>query len=164
MLVECECAADVEALAEALRSHFEALGIGVNATQTAASLREQSLAFCNIIVTFLLSMALLLALVGGLGLAPSANVGERGLVAEPVHGSAPDIAGQGVANPLACIAAAALLLAHLGEPDAARGIEAAVDATLAARVWTPDLGGSATTEAVTRAVIGAMTPLPDRHL
>lgn len=96
------------------------------------------------------------ALVGGLGLAPSANVGERGVVAEPVHGSAPDIAGRGIANPLACIAAAALLLAHLGELAAARRIEAAVDATLGAGVWTPDLGGSATTEEVTRAVINAL--------
>jgi homoisocitrate dehydrogenase len=100
------------------------------------------------------------ALVGGLGLAPSANVGEHGVVAEPVHGSAPDIAGLGIANPLACIAAAALMLAHLGEPDAARRIEAAVDATLAAQVWTPDLDGRATTEEVTRAVLGALARVP----
>lgn len=96
------------------------------------------------------------ALVGGLGLAPSANVGDRAVLVEPVHGSAPDIAGKGIANPLACILAAALMLAQLGEQAAARHIEAAVDATLAARVWTPDLGGSATTDEVTRAVIEAL--------
>lgn len=96
------------------------------------------------------------ALVGGLGLAPSANVGDTAVVAEPVHGSAPDIAGSGIANPLACISAAALLLDHLGERTTARRIEAAVAVTLAGQVWTPDLGGSATTEDVTRAVIAAL--------
>ncbi len=62
------------------------------------------------------------ALVGGLGLVPSANVGENFVLAEPVHGSAPDIAGHGIANPLATIRAAALLLAHLGESAAAQAI------------------------------------------
>lgn len=103
------------------------------------------------------------ALVGGLGLAPSANVGEGAVLAEPVHGSAPDIAGQGIANPLACISAVALLLRHLGEGATAQRIEAAVDATLAARLWPPDLGGRATTDEVTRAVVGALAPLPERY-
>jgi homoisocitrate dehydrogenase len=82
---------------------------------------------------------------GGLGLAASANLGEHNAIFEPVHGSAPDIAGRGIANPLAAVAAAALMLDHLGETERANNVRAAIDATLAARVWTPDLGGSATT-------------------
>ncbi|HEX6289680.1 MAG TPA: isocitrate/isopropylmalate dehydrogenase family protein [Herpetosiphonaceae bacterium] len=90
---------------------------------------------------------------GGLGLAASANLGQRGAIFEPVHGSAPDIAGRGIANPLAAIGAAALLLDHLGEAERAQHVRAAIDATLRARVWTPDLGGSATTADVTNVVI-----------
>ena len=93
------------------------------------------------------------ALVGGLGLVPSANVGENFVLAEPVHGSAPDIAGQGIANPLATIRAAALLLAHLGEGAAANAVEAAVQSVLADGPRTKDLGGSAGTEEVTEEVI-----------
>jgi len=93
------------------------------------------------------------ALVGGLGLAPSANVGETFIVAEPVHGSAPDIAGQGIANPIATILAAALLLETLGEPAMARRIEQAVNTVLRHGPWSRDLGGDATTAAVTAAVI-----------
>jgi homoisocitrate dehydrogenase len=92
------------------------------------------------------------ALVGGLGLAPSANVGEHYVLAEPVHGSAPDIAGKGIANPVAAMRAAALLLEHMGDGDTARRIESAVDAVLESGVWTADLGGRATTEDVTEAV------------
>jgi homoisocitrate dehydrogenase len=93
------------------------------------------------------------ALVGGLGLAPSANVGDAFVLCEPVHGSAPDIAGQGVANPVAAIRAAALLLDALGEGQAARRIENAVSAALRERVWTRDLGGTATTAEMTRQII-----------
>jgi homoisocitrate dehydrogenase len=85
---------------------------------------------------------------GGLGLAASANLGEHGAVFEPVHGSAPDIAGRSIANPLAAVGAAALLLEHLGERERANQVRAAVNATLAAGVWTPDLGGKATTAEV----------------
>ncbi len=92
------------------------------------------------------------ALVGGLGLAPSANVGENYVLAEPVHGSAPDIAGKGIANPVAAIRAAALLLEHLGAGDTARRIESAVDAVLESGVWSADLGGRATTDDVSEAV------------
>ncbi|WP_135830240.1 isocitrate/isopropylmalate dehydrogenase family protein [Halorussus halobius] len=92
-------------------------------------------------------------LVGGLGLLPSANVGhERGLF-EPVHGSAPDIAGQGVANPSAMILSAALLLEYLGHDAAGERVRGAVEATLANGPHTPDLGGSATTQDVTEAVV-----------
>lgn len=93
------------------------------------------------------------ALVGGLGLAPSANVSDAFVLAEPVHGSAPDIAGQGIANPTATILAGALLLDALAMGDAATRIRRAVDATLRAAILTRDLGGSATTQQFTNAVI-----------
>jgi len=100
------------------------------------------------------------ALAGGLGLAPSANLDpERRFPSmfEPVHGSAFDIAGQGIANPIGAIRSAAMMLAHLGEAKAAARIEAAVDAVLAAgRVRTPDLGGTATTKEVAQAVVAAV--------
>lgn len=79
-------------------------------------------------------------LVGGLGLAPGANIGADIAVFEPVHGSAPDIAGQDLANPIAAILSGALMLRHLGERDAAMRVEAAVAAVVAeGRVVTPDL-------------------------
>ncbi len=93
------------------------------------------------------------ALMGGLGVAPSANLGERVAVFEPVHGSAPDIAGQGLANPIGAILSAAMLLEHIGQPEAATRVRAAVLETVRADVLTHDLGGSATTKDVTRAVI-----------
>lgn len=93
------------------------------------------------------------ALVGGLGLVPSANVGDNFVVAEPVHGSAPDIAGQGVANPVATVRAAALLLSTLGHGAHAAAMERAVTAVLAAGPRTPDLGGNASTDDVTDAII-----------
>ncbi len=93
------------------------------------------------------------ALVGGLGVAPSANVGERVAVFEPVHGSAPDIAGQGRANPVGAILSAVLLLEHLNQPEAAQRVRAAVAQTLQAGILTPDLGGTASTRAVTAEVI-----------
>lgn len=93
------------------------------------------------------------ALVGGLGLAPSANVGDNFVLAEPVHGSAPDIAGRGIANPLAAIRAAALLLDYLDEGNTAQRIYQAVQATLVHGPYTPDLGGTATTAEVETEVI-----------
>jgi 3-isopropylmalate dehydrogenase len=91
---------------------------------------------------------------GGLGLAASASLGDgRPGIFEPVHGSAPDIAGKGVANPAAMLRSAALMLAHgLDEPDEAKRLEAAVDAALMASP-TPDLGGTATTAELTDAVL-----------
>jgi len=86
-------------------------------------------------------------LVGGLGLAPGANIGTRGAIFEAVHGSAPDIAGKGVANPSAQMLAAAMMLDHLGELDAARRLRAAVEATIVVdQVRTRDLGGTASTK------------------
>jgi len=97
------------------------------------------------------------AIIGSMGLAASANLDPLRRfpsMFEPVHGSAPDIAGKGVVNPLATILSAAMMLDHLQIGDAAREIEAAVAAVLAeGKVRTPDLGGSSTTEAVTDAVL-----------
>jgi len=85
-------------------------------------------------------------LVGGLGLAPGGNIGEQAAIFEAVHGSAPDIAGQGVANPAALILAAAMMCDHLGEPEAADRIRRALVATMVAdKVRTRDLGGTAST-------------------
>jgi 3-isopropylmalate dehydrogenase len=85
-------------------------------------------------------------LVGGLGLIPSANIGEDGALFEPVHGSAPDIAGQGKANPIAMMLSAVMMLRYLGESEAADRFEAAILKVLTdANVLTGDLGGSATT-------------------
>ncbi len=97
------------------------------------------------------------ALVGGLGLAPSANMGDDFVLAEPVHGSAPDIAGKGIANPTATILAAALLLDALGLIHSAARIRKAVEATLRAPILTRDLGGSATTCDFTNAVIDRLS-------
>jgi tartrate dehydrogenase/decarboxylase/D-malate dehydrogenase len=98
------------------------------------------------------------ALQGSLGVAASANlnpVERRGPpVFEPVHGSAPDIAGRGVANPIAAIWAAAMMLEHLGEPAAAARVMSGLKAVMAAgRVRTPDLGGKNTTQEFTAAVV-----------
>jgi isocitrate dehydrogenase (NAD+) len=85
-------------------------------------------------------------LVGGLGLAPSANIGERAAIFEAVHGTAPDIAGQGVANPSALLLSSAMMLEHLGEPEAGKRVSDAVVATIRDDcVRTRDLGGKATT-------------------
>jgi homoisocitrate dehydrogenase len=93
-------------------------------------------------------------LIGGLGVAPSANVGASKVAYfEPVHGSAPDIAGKGVANPTGTILSAAMLLDHVGQPEAARRIEAAVFRSLADGIRTHDLDGDATTDQMTAAVI-----------
>jgi homoisocitrate dehydrogenase len=96
-------------------------------------------------------------LVGGLGLAASANVGETRGLFEPVHGSAPDIAGRGIANPMAAILAGALMLDFLHEPTAAARVRAATLATLANGPRTPDLGGSATTREVAQAITSGIT-------
>ncbi len=85
------------------------------------------------------------ALIGGLGVAPSANVGQDVAVFEPVHGSAPDIAEQGVANPIGAILSAAMLLDHIGQREAAQRVRQAVNATIEQGVLPRDLGGSANT-------------------
>ncbi|HEY8115354.1 MAG TPA: isocitrate/isopropylmalate dehydrogenase family protein [Actinomycetota bacterium] len=92
-------------------------------------------------------------LVGGLGLAAGANLGWEYAVFEPVHGSAPDIAGRGIANPIAMILSGVMLLRHLHEAAAATAVERAVDRVLERGVArTPDLGGTSSTDAVAAAI------------
>ncbi|HZA60127.1 MAG TPA: isocitrate/isopropylmalate family dehydrogenase, partial [Actinomycetota bacterium] len=96
-------------------------------------------------------------LVGGLGLAAGANLGWEYAVFEPVHGSAPDIAGKGVANPIAMILSAAMMLRHLAATKEADAIEAAVSGVLAqGNVRTPDMGGTAGTMDVAGAIADAL--------
>ena len=96
-------------------------------------------------------------LIGGLGLAPGANIGEQGAVFEAVHGSAPDIAGQGIANPTAILMSGILMLRHLGEMDAAAQIETALLAVFAdGKYLTKDLGGNAKTNEFARAIVEKM--------
>ncbi len=93
-------------------------------------------------------------LVGGLGLVPGANLGQVCAVFEAVHGSAPDIAGQGIANPTALILAGAMLLRQIGEGAAAARVEAGIQAVYQeGKTLTPDSGGTASTREFTRAVI-----------
>lgn len=93
-------------------------------------------------------------LVGGLGMAPGANIGASAAIFEAVHGSAPDIAGKGIANPLALLMAAGLMLGHVGRTDLADRLAKAIDQTLNEdKVRTGDLGGKATTRDLTAALI-----------
>jgi 3-isopropylmalate dehydrogenase len=86
-------------------------------------------------------------------LLPSANVGGDNGMFEPVHGSAPDIAGRGVANPAAMLLSAAMMLDHLGYAEEAGRVRAAVEGVLADGPHTPDVGGNASTSDVTEAVL-----------
>src|SRR5438876_7934007 len=96
-------------------------------------------------------------LIGGLGLVPGANIGEKGAVFEAVHGSAPDIAGKGIANPTALLQSAILMLVHIEEHQAAEKIESALLKVFAeGKVRTRDIGGRATTNEFADAVIIAM--------
>src|SRR3954454_5309529 len=96
-------------------------------------------------------------LVGGLGLVAGANIGESAAIFEAVHGTAPDIAGKGVANPTAVMLAGAMLLDRLGQRDRAQRLERAIRQTIAdAKDLTPDVGGSGTTRSFTDRVIAAL--------
>jgi isocitrate dehydrogenase (NAD+) len=96
-------------------------------------------------------------LVGGLGVAPSGNIGEQGAIFEAVHGSAPDIAGKGLANPTALLLSAVMMLRHLGEMDIATRVETAVQKVLQeGQHVTGDLGGKAGTLEMTEAIIAAL--------
>jgi tartrate dehydrogenase/decarboxylase/D-malate dehydrogenase len=100
------------------------------------------------------------ALSGSLGIAPTANLNpERQFPSmfEPIHGSAFDITGKGVANPVATFWTGAMMLEHLGEPQAAQRLMHAIEAVTDSGVLTPDLGGKATTAQVTRAVVERIT-------
>lgn len=96
-------------------------------------------------------------LVGGLGLIPSANIGNEGALFEPVHGSAPDIAGKGIANPIAMMLSAVMMLRYLGENESAEKIDNAILQLLTeGKVLTGDLGGSATTSELTKEIINLL--------
>jgi isocitrate dehydrogenase (NAD+) len=96
-------------------------------------------------------------LVGGLGMVPGANIGQDAAVFEAVHGTAPDIAGQGLANPTALLQSAVMMLHHIGEDAAADRIAKGLLATFASGVRTMDLGGDVGTEAFTRALTEAVS-------
>jgi isocitrate dehydrogenase (NAD+) len=96
-------------------------------------------------------------LVGGLGLAPGANIGKNAAIFEAVHGTAPDIAGKNIANPGALVLAACMMLEHIGDGERARRVRSAFERTIReGRVLTRDLGGTASTDEFTDAVIGAL--------
>ncbi|MHA1262134.1 MAG: isocitrate/isopropylmalate family dehydrogenase, partial [Candidatus Freyarchaeota archaeon] len=93
-------------------------------------------------------------LMGGLGMAPSACIGDKYAYFEPVHGSAPDIAGKGIANPTASILSSVMMLEYLGMRDKAEELENAVkEVYKEGKVLTPDMGGNSKTSDVTEAII-----------
>jgi len=97
---------------------------------------------------------LIAGLVGGLGAAPGANIGEKAAIFEAVHGSAPDIAGKGIANPTALLLAAGLMLDHVGLPDQAKHLRKAIDDVLnVEKIRTGDLGGKASTSDFAKALV-----------
>ena len=102
-------------------------------------------------------------LVGGLGMLPSANIGNRHALFEPVHGSAPDIAGKGIANPVAAIRSVAMLLSHQGDTSGAALIEEAILLTAGAGIMTPDSGGNASTKEAGAAIISRLTRLMEQN-
>lgn len=98
-------------------------------------------------------------LVGGLGLAPGANIGEHAAIFEAVHGTAPDIAGQGIANPGALMLAACLMLEHVGDLTSAQRVRGALEAVVReGKTVTRDLGGTANTAQFTDCIIGKLKP------
>jgi isocitrate dehydrogenase (NAD+) len=103
-------------------------------------------------------------LVGGLGIVPSGNIGDECAMFEAVHGTAPDIAGKGLANPTALVMSGIMMLDHLGERSAARQIAAALEKVYGdGKHVTRDLGGHAGTNEFTDAVIAALAPVAAHH-
>lgn len=92
-------------------------------------------------------------MVGSLGVVPSINLAENFVIGEPVHGSAPDIQGKGIANPVAAIRSAGMMIAQLGWVEEGKMIEEAVRKTLEEGIVTPDLGGKHSTSDVTNAIL-----------
>jgi 3-isopropylmalate dehydrogenase len=142
----------VEAVAEERGADYEEALMDALAMHLLLRPEEYGVVICPNLAGDMLS-DLAAGLVGGLGLLPSANVGEDNALFEPVHGSAPDIAGQGVANPAATILSGAMLLEHLDYDEEAADVRSAVEGVLADGPRTPDLGGSASTEDVTAAIV-----------
>ncbi len=97
-------------------------------------------------------------LIGGLGLSPSANIGDEHGLFEPVHGTAPDIAGKGIVNPTAALLSSSYLLKFLGEPEMGKELESAVEETLASGETTPDLGGDLSTMEMADSVLEKLSP------
>jgi len=141
-----------EAVASDLDREFDTAIMDALAMQLVMHPEDYGVIICPNLAGDVLS-DLAAGLVGGLGLLPSANIGPDNALFEPVHGSAPDIAGQGVANPAAMILSAAMLLEHLDYDAEARRVRSAVEDVLATGPHTPDLGGQAGTDAVTAAVL-----------
>jgi len=109
---------------------------------------------CVRISTATSSLILCAGLIGGLGLVPGANIGEKGAVFEAVHGSAPDIAGQGIANPTALLQSAILMLRHINERAAADKVDSCDAESFHRRqARTRDIGGTATTDEFANAII-----------
>ena len=145
----------VRAVADERGADYEAVLMDALATNLVLRPEAYDVVVCPNLAGDVLS-DLAAGLVGGLGLLPSANVGDDNALFEPVHGTAPDIAGDGVANPTAAILSATMLLDHLGYDAAAAEVEAAVESVLAEGPRTPDLGGDATTDEVTDAVLNRL--------
>ncbi len=95
-------------------------------------------------------------MVGSLGLCGSGNVGDKQALFEPAHGSAPDVAGKGVASPISMVLSASLMLRHLGDKAAAARVERAVASVLEAGIVTPDLGGKCDTKEVMDGILTAL--------
>ncbi|MBP1987274.1 isocitrate/isopropylmalate dehydrogenase family protein [Halolamina salifodinae] len=145
----------VDAVADERGADYDTELMDALATKLALDPEQYDVIVCPNLAGDVLS-DLAAGLVGGLGLLPSANVGAENGLFEPVHGTAPDIAGEGVANPTAAILSAAMLLEHLGHDESAKGVRAAVEGVLEDGPRTPDLGGSATTSEVADAVISRL--------
>ena len=145
----------VDAVADDRGAEYDTELMDAMATKLALDPEQYDVIVCPNLAGDVLS-DLAAGLVGGLGLLPSANVGAENGLFEPVHGTAPDIAGEGVANPAAAILSAAMLLEHLGYDDSATKVRAAVEGVLEDGPRTPDLGGSATTAEVADAVISRL--------
>jgi len=142
----------VEAVAVERGVDFEAALMDALAMHLLLRPEEYGVVICPNLAGDMLS-DLAAGLVGGLGLLPSANVGDENALFEPVHGSAPDIAGQGIANPAATVLSGAMLLEHLGYEAEATAVRDAVEGVLADGPRTPDLGGDASTDDVTAAIV-----------
>ncbi|MFQ6050485.1 MAG: isocitrate/isopropylmalate dehydrogenase family protein [Candidatus Hydrothermarchaeota archaeon] len=92
-------------------------------------------------------------LIGGIGIVPSMNLGDNYALFEPIHGSAPDIAGKGIANPIASILSSCLMLSYLGKKDYAKKIESSIEKVLKRGIKTPDLNGNSSTKEFTESLI-----------
>jgi len=142
----------VRAVADERDADFEAVLMDALAMHLVQRPEDYGVVVCPNLAGDVLS-DLAAGLVGGLGLLPSANVGHENGLFEPVHGTAPDIAGDGIANPSATVLSAAMLLEHLGHDAEATRVRDAVETVLESGPRTPDVGGDAGTEAVGDAIL-----------